>query len=201
MPTVRRLPTVRVVHVTLDPPTSPVARAAALVVLGRELGVAPEAVEITRECVLCGDPNHGKPRLVNDPSISFNLSHSGAHAVVAVARDGVVVGVDVETVRPRTHLARLAARTLTPAQLDAWHGLAADQQLEFFLRGWTAKEAYLKAIGTGVTTMLKEVPDEPDGWSLHALAVPEGYVGTLAVDARDVTIEEMVFSSSAGTEG
>ena len=192
---------VRVVHVTLDPPSRDVARDAARTVLGRELGVAPEAVEITRECLLCGHATHGKPRLVNDPSLSFSLSHSGAHAVVALGTNGTIVGVDVEAVRPRPHLARLAARTLGPAQLAAWHALPPEAQLEFFLRCWTAKEAYLKAMGTGVTAKLSDVPDEPAGWTLRALAAPAGYIATLAVDAPEATVEESVFSSSDGTAG
>jgi 4'-phosphopantetheinyl transferase len=191
--------TVRVVHIALDRPSNAGARDAARVVLGHELGIAPGAVEITRECLLCGHPTHGKPRLVNEPSRSFSLSHSGAHALLALGAGDTIVGVDLEAVRPRPYLARLAARTLGPAQLAAWGARPPDERLEFFLRCWTAKEAYLKATGQGVTEKLADVPEEPAGWTLRALAAPAGYVATLAADAPDVAVEESRFSWSDGT--
>jgi 4'-phosphopantetheinyl transferase len=57
--------------------------------LGGYIGVAPEALSFAYG-------QYGKPRLA-DPSASveFNLAHSAALAVVAVAH-GAIVGVDVE---------------------------------------------------------------------------------------------------------
>jgi 4'-phosphopantetheinyl transferase len=61
------------------------------------------------------------------------------------------VGIDVEAVREVTPA--LARRCLSAAELG-WLSAAADASLraERFLQLWTAKEAYLKAIGTGLGT-------------------------------------------------
>ena len=93
------------------------------------------------------------------------MSHSGAFArdrrsPTATSR----VGVDVEEVRPRRRLDALAARVLNDEEHAAWLRLDdADEQLRSFLRVWTAKEAYLKALGIGIATRLRDVPARVDG--------------------------------------
>ncbi len=191
---------VRVVEVALDQPDAFVARLDALLpaaerearphvrvlrattreVLGELMGMEPSAVEISRRCRHCGHPTHGKPSVVGAPDVSFSVSHSGHAGVIAVTTDGTQVGVDIEQVRPRRNLTRLAARALGPDELASWHAAPEAEQLVRFLRVWTAKEAYLKAVGTGITLRLTEVPERPVGWSVEPLVVADGYVGALA---------------------
>jgi 4'-phosphopantetheinyl transferase len=138
------------------------------------------AVQISRECRRCGDAKHGKPFVVGDDDLSFSVSHSGAVALLAVAR-GATVGIDLEAVRSRPHLEKLAARVLTPDALDAFSAADDSARLVTFLRAWTEKEAYLKAIGLGIATDLRAVT-VPDDWTVERLdALPE-YVAALAVD-------------------
>jgi 4'-phosphopantetheinyl transferase len=85
----------------------------------------------------------GKPECVGGPAIS--LSHSGELVVCAVSERGAV-GVDVETRRPRTELAVIAERYFTPAEAR-W--IAADPDARFRML-WVLKEAYLKALGSGL---------------------------------------------------
>jgi len=85
----------------------------------------------------------GKPECVGGPAIS--LSHSGELAICAVAEHGAV-GVDVETRRPRTELGVIAERYFTPAEAR-W--IAADPDARFRML-WVLKEAYLKALGSGL---------------------------------------------------
>jgi 4'-phosphopantetheinyl transferase len=157
-----------------------VLRATTREVLAERLGVAAHAVEVSRRCRHCGHPTHGKPGLVGAPEVSFSVSRSGTIGVIAVAAHGVTVGVDIEQVRPRANLAGLAVRTLGPEALAAWRAAPETEQLTRFLAAWTAKEAYLKAIGTGITVPLREVPEQPAGWSVTHFAVVEGYLGALA---------------------
>ena len=162
-------------------PTVRVLRARTRELLGARLGIAPHAVEVSRRCRHCGHPTHGKPMLTGAPDISFSVSHSGTIGVIAVAGgEGVHVGVDIEQVRPRANLAGLATRTLGPEALAAWHAAPESEQLTRFLHAWTAKEAYLKAVGTGITVRLSEVPEQPVGWSVERLSVADGYVAALA---------------------
>jgi phosphopantetheinyl transferase len=92
---------------------------------------------------------HGKPWLPGQPQLRFNLSHSGVDAVlVAGAADRI--GVDIETTADPARFLRLAQRYFPreAAQLEA------DGDAWRFVRAWTAKEAYLKALGTGLSKPL-----------------------------------------------
>jgi 4'-phosphopantetheinyl transferase len=195
-------PPVRVIAVDLDVPASTVARLTGLLpvrerdvrprarvlraltrqVVAGGLGLAPAALEVTRQCEHCGHPAHGRPRVDGASHLSFSASHSGPIGVIALVEgDGFVVGVDVEQIRARHDLGRLAARALGPEQLARWNEVPATDQLTHFLQAWTAKEAYLKATGRGIVVRLADVPDQPDGFSMRPLTAPYGYVGTVAV--------------------
>jgi 4'-phosphopantetheinyl transferase len=138
------------------------------------------AVQISRECRRCGDAKHGKPFVVGDEDLSFSVSHSGSVALLAVVR-GATVGIDVEAVRPRPNLEKLAARVLTADALETFSAADEAARLVTFLRAWTEKEAYLKAIGLGIATDLRAVT-VPDGWTVDRVdALPE-YVAAVAVD-------------------
>src|SRR6185503_1727872 len=85
--------------------------------------------------------------------LEFNLSHSGALALVAAAR-GRPVGVDVERHRPGVETLEIAARFFTPRELGALRALDADGRVAGFFLCWTRKEAYVKARGEGLTVPL-----------------------------------------------
>jgi 4'-phosphopantetheinyl transferase len=159
------------------------ARAAARVLLAPVVGLDPAAVPLVRSCERCGHPTHGRPRIAGFDHVSFSLSHSGPEGLVAIGTN-VSVGVDLEARRPRARLRDLAQRIMTPAQFAAWEPLDPDARLDEFLRVWTAKEAYLKAIGLGIVTRLAAVPVEPDGWHVAPVVAPPGFVAALATDAR-----------------
>ncbi len=89
-----------------------------------------------------------------------SLSHGGGWIAVAATGDGRL-GIDVEA--PRAVSPSLARRCLAPAEL-AWLGQAAGPDRGArFLRLWTAKEAYLKAIGLGLTRDPRDVRIDPTG--------------------------------------
>ncbi len=94
---------------------------------------------------------HGKPALARAAAVSFNLSHSDRWAVVALTA-GAEIGVDVEVLRPMNDLEALAQQNFGATELRE---LAAENdpgcRLASFFRGWTRKEACLKAIGSGLT--------------------------------------------------
>jgi 4'-phosphopantetheinyl transferase len=164
-------------------------------VLAGYLGCAPDAVVIDRHCGLCGDPEHGKPR-VPGGTVGFSASSAGDVTVVAVSRDGEL-GVDVAD--PRA-LADILGGELPPGLLSAGEALwvaAAGDRTSALGRLWVRKEALAKAIGTGLVAdaeALDTTADPlPGGWALHDLDDVRGYraalataepLGTLAV--RDV---------------
>jgi 4'-phosphopantetheinyl transferase len=99
---------------------------------------------------------NGKPALAHGagaPPLAFNLSHTNGLVACAVTRDGEV-GVDVECVERVTDSRDIAERyfsTAELAQLDACRG---DERAARFIELWTLKEAYLKAIGSGLAQPL-----------------------------------------------
>lgn len=107
-----------------------------------------------KRCGICGEisverSRYGKPRLISPQGVFFNLSHSGEWTVAAVSDSEV--GVDIQQVG--TANMRLAQRFFTDAeyrQIAEAGGNAAD----CFYRLWTVKEAYLKALGTGLNRPL-----------------------------------------------
>lgn len=86
---------------------------------------------------------HGKPFLADRSAPHFSLSHSG-HWVVCAVSD-TPVGVDVELPRCSAAVAR---RYFHP--LETAHASDPDQ----LCRLWTAKEAFVKALGFGITIPL-----------------------------------------------
>lgn len=153
---------------------------------------------------------NGKPMLAADADpegLQFNLTHSGAIALVAVARDRAV-GVDVETVRAVKNAAALAARVFSPAEQAALQSIPEAERLEAFFACWTRKEAWLKARGAGIfqapqrfhvsvspgdARPLLAVPGQPreaHRWSLHTLWPGEPWAAALAVEGRTETPQQ-----------
>ncbi len=92
--------------------------------------------------------------------VSFNVSHSGAHGLIAIAPDGRL-GVDVEERVARKGLDGLMQAALTP---DERAELAASDdgvKLRGFLRLWTIKEAVIKAVGLGISMSMSELEVPP----------------------------------------
>lgn len=143
-------------------------------VLARYLDEDPAGIELRRG-------EHGKPALA-DPSspLRFNLSHSGGLALVAVTH-GLEVGVDVERIRPRRDLRRLAERALDPAAAAAVRAAPADDRPAAFHRAWARREAIAKCLGTGLGA-----PLPPSPVAVTRLSPASGYAAALAVAGDEV---------------
>lgn len=148
---------------------------------------------------------HGKPA-VNDPSdaspsLEFSLSHSGDYALVALAT-GRAVGVDVELCKPEVEALKLAQRFFAPEESQAIARLQGEAQQCLFYRYWTAKEAYLKGRGLGLSLGLDRFEILFDGqssaarvrstdsgafdpgWLVQSLSVSDHLAGALAVEGE-----------------
>lgn len=134
-------------------------------------GVPGAELEFVRDCRVCGDPRHGKPRL-RGPGPSFSLSHSGDRVVVAVSEDSEV-GVDVEAESTRP-IDDLADRILHAEEAPA-SGLE-------LLRTWVRKEAILKASGHGLGTAMTSIHlgALPVGTRFEDLDAGAGYLAAVA---------------------
>lgn len=94
--------------------------------------------------------DHGKPLLALAPSLHFNLSHSGRECLIGTSARQPI-GVDVEIVRPVADADALSRRHFTAGERAQWQEAPAARRDEVFLRGWTRKEACLKATGLGLS--------------------------------------------------
>ncbi len=122
--------------------------------LGASMGRHPAGLAFRRE------PN-GKPVLVDAQGVDVNLSHSGAWIAVGLSRSGRL-GIDVEEDRPEAFWREMAASFLSPDEIAATTPPGSAQ----FLKLWTAKEAALKAEGSGLSIAPDRitVAHRPDGF-------------------------------------
>jgi hypothetical protein len=147
----------------------PGARAALGQILADALG-EPEPPPLT-----LGE--NGKPQLAVEPGrLAFNLSHSGGLALVALAPGGIDVGVDVERIKERRDLARLAARWLPEDDARAVAAVTLAEQASVFYPAWTRHEARVKCTGVGLA-------GEPPGPEVTAvqIEIDAGYAAALAI--------------------
>lgn len=156
-------------------------RAALRRVLGARLGLAPAEVRLAVD-------GYGRPSV--DGPVSFNVSHSGALGLIAVADGERRVGIDVEQVRPETDFRSLAARFFHPEE-----AAAIGDRRDAFFRCWTRKEAVVKALGHGLSHPLDGFVVEVDaegpravgglpGLSVTGLEIDRGYAAGLAADGE-----------------
>ena len=115
--------------------------------LARQLDIDPMLVEYAR------GPK-GKPYLneavhSGSPRVQFNITHSGAMLMVAMALDAEL-GVDVEWHNERTNPDRVARRAFSEAERDVMSALPASAQRRHFFALWTCKEALVKCTGLGI---------------------------------------------------
>lgn len=176
-----------------------VARGMLRALLARYLGAAPTAL-----CFVYGE--HGKPRLVApETGLRFNLSHSHGRALIAVA-EGRDVGVDLEYVHRRVAEERVARRYFSPEEVAALRALPPAERKAAFFRGWSRKEAYLKARGDGIHYGLRHftvslAPDEPAAllantlhpeevtrWTLRNLDVGPDFAACVAAEGSGWTL-------------
>ena len=133
----------------------------------------------------------GKPILAGAAPLHFNLSHSDSLALLAVSPRREV-GIDVERLRADFAPEPLAKRFFSPSECEALSRVPPDERHPAFLRLWTLKEAYLKALGTGLTSPLNAFTVSLDDYSVQAFGVAApyhlrpldpapGYVGALAL--------------------
>lgn len=156
---------------------------------------------------------HGKPHFPPPhDTLGFNWSHSGDVALLALGRgpSGFEVGVDVETMRPRARALELSQRFFAPDETSRLRELPDAARLRGFLALWTAKEAVLKAHGSGLSYGLHRVsfrlgdegaePDTFDGdvghageWQVRRLSLNEDLVAAVAWRGEKRTIRVFTF--------
>lgn len=171
-------------------------RAALRYLLGSYLNLAPQRVPIAAN-------EHGKPMVTGlSPAqhLEFNVSHSGEWVLLAFTRENPL-GIDVECHRP-VEFDELVRGFFSPAERAVWSGLQPEHKSLAFYAAWTRKEAYLKALGLGLSRALDgftvryapreappallwcaDDPKAPERWRILDLELAPGYSAALATAA------------------
>ena len=147
---------------------------------------------------------YGKPALTDsfeNTAISFNLSHSKNLAVYAFTRNREI-GVDIEHVHDIPEMEQLAEQFFSAVENTVFHALPDSKKREAFFNCWTRKEAFLKAVGDGLSYPLDNfdvsfIPGQPSGllavhgdpqassrWTIQDLEPPFGFAAAYAIERR-----------------
>lgn len=161
--------------------------------LADHLGVEPAAVPL-------GYLPSGKPVLAPcATSLHFNVTHTDGILVLAAGHRRV--GVDVERLRPMPDADGLVGRYFSPAEAEAFRTLPECHRQAGFFRGWTCKEAVIKAAGATVGCLadfdVELHPDRPPrvnavrdpqlagpGWALVEWVTADRVAVALAVEGE-----------------
>lgn len=164
-----------------------VGRATLREILGGVLGVAPARVAIVRG-------RRGRP-MVEGGEVDFNVSHTQDAAIFGVTRSARI-GVDIEHGDREVNVEGVARKFMSAREQAMLAALAGGDRRRALLRLWTCKEAMSKATGDALSAPFRRLdvvlepapaladgpaPYDPARWRLHSVAVPGGYLATVAL--------------------
>jgi 4'-phosphopantetheinyl transferase len=148
-----------------------------------------------------GKPSIAEP-LRGNPPLVFNLSHSHGIVACAVAM-GVELGIDVESVDHSGDDLTLAERYFARSEVAGLMAQPAGNRRTRFIELWVLKEAYIKAVGRGLSHPLAsfafELTDDgglhfegppaerAERWHFAMFAVGERYRLAIAVGCEEGT--------------
>jgi len=174
--------------------------------LGVYLGLDPARLEF------CYGPE-GKPSLstIHNSRISFNVSHSGNMALFAVC-SGAELGVDIEEVKSDFKGIQIASHFFSEKEIAELAKLPPKRANEAFFECWTAKEAYVKARGQGLSIPLRSftiglgyreqfLQDERGRrWGCYALEVTPGFAGAVVAEGEGWRLRHYEWSTGVELE-
>lgn len=147
------------------------------ILLADRLGSSPEAIRFARN-------TYGKPML-HESDVRFSASHSHGVALYAVTR-GVELGCDIERRDERIDIDDTAHSLFAPGEIAMLKIAQPGQRRAEFFRCWTRKEAYVKALGLGLSCPLASFDtSSPNGqmagWSIKSFEPQLHYDAAVAI--------------------
>jgi 4'-phosphopantetheinyl transferase len=188
-------------------------RAALRALLASYLGMDPAAVQIVYG-------PQGKPALSPtlknaSSSLRFNASHSGNLAAYAFT-NGCEIGVDVERHRALPDFENIARRFFSPEETAELLELSPNEKTSGFFNCWTRKEAFIKAMGGGLSIPLDSFrvtlapgaaagmvslggnDDAARRWTLYDFSPAPEYAGAIAYPDQPRSIQTVPVVSVDG---
>ncbi len=141
---------------------------------------------------------YGKPYLADFPELSFNMSHTGDCLAIAIGQQ-CRLGVDIECYKVRNTWDGLVKKCFAQQEADYWYALDTSVRGHAFYQFWVKKEAFVKAVGQGITLGLNQCVVNPNGfktflsvpehcfaaaqWHIEALVLPDNIFGAVVCDS------------------
>lgn len=131
----------------------------------------------------------GKPFIPQVKDLDFSYSHSEDYVMLTISTVGEV-GCDIEKIDPRIEARTLCGQFFSPEEVRAMLKYPQVEHMEIFFNLWTRKEAFIKAVGQGLSyglnafsvqegnmqnpALIRCKDDDPERWTFF---VPEGIKG------------------------
>lgn len=154
-------------------------------------------LQVPAEAVQFAYTDHDKPYLPDFPTFQFNVTHSEQLALFGFTQTDRL-GLDVEWVRVIDDFDSIARHQFAEDEAQTFLALPLSKKPRAFFNCWTRKEAFIKAIGEGLSRPLDTftvsfLPHEPaqfhtiqgedvSQWELYHLDVAPNAVGAIAID-------------------
>ncbi len=178
-------------------------------IIGYYLNISPSNIDFFYNL-------HGKPFLNTRNernNLYFNLSHSGDLVLYIFARN-YYVGIDVEKLNYIEGFEDIAKQFFSSSEYLNFQSIPCAQKLEAFFKCWTRKEAFIKAIGNGLSYPLNQFavsldpnesakllsingdPSLASHWSLYSFMPYSNYEVAFAVCEKYTEVEFFQYQDS-----
>jgi 4'-phosphopantetheinyl transferase len=146
--------------------------------------------------------------------LKFNLSHSGNILLIGFALN-FEIGVDVEKMEEFPEADDVAKNFFSSYEYKSFSSLQNNERIEGFYNCWTRKEAFIKAVGSGLSYSLKEFDvtlapgadskivkikndkSEGENWSLFSLDLISNYKAAVAVRLKECRMKISKYPAQA----
>lgn len=125
-----------------------VTRGILRIILSKYLQIPPTEIQLTYN-------KYGKPKCAYTRELNFNLSHSGNFVIYTFTLD-YKVGVDLEFIRHIKNSQKIAKRFFSEEENTELNALPENKYQDAFFHCWTRKEAFIKALGVGLSYPLNQ---------------------------------------------
>lgn len=149
-------------------------------------------LNISNQEIVFSKNKYGKPYLTDYPGFQFNIAHT--HNAIAVAFSKYEIGIDIEKIKVPEF--KIAKRFFTSSENNY---ILSQKNPEYaFYEIWTKKEAYIKYLGTGLSTPLKsfDVLDQKHSPFLHTFKINEYLISICCMGATNTNPSLIILSEA-----